>query len=119
MANPNIALLATMTGKTAVLVVTTTPTDAVTNSAASGKIFKINTLSIANIDGTSSADVTVSIYRSTVEYKLAHTVAVPADSSLLVITKDNTLYLEEGDAIRITASANSMFHAVCSYDEIS
>ena len=43
--------------------------------------------------------------------------AVPADTTLDVISK--ALYLEEGDAIRLTASATSDLEAVCSYEEIS
>jgi hypothetical protein len=31
------------------------------NSAASGKVYKINSIMIANVDGTNAADVTVDI----------------------------------------------------------
>jgi hypothetical protein len=119
MAAPNIVNVTTINGKTAVQNVTTVATDIVTNSAASGKVFKINSLVISNIDGTSAADITASLYRSSVEYKVAHTISVPADAALVVISKDTSIYLEEGDAIRLTASANSDLHAVCSYEEIS
>ena len=119
MAAPNIVNVTTINGKTAVQNVTTVATDIVTNSAASGKVFKINSLVISNIDGTSAADITASLYRSSVEYKVAHTISVPADAALVVISKDTSIYLEEGDAIRLTASGNNDLHAVCSYEEIS
>tara|TARA_R110000868_G_scaffold171706_2_gene407452 strand:+ start:1798 stop:2151 length:354 start_codon:yes stop_codon:yes gene_type:complete len=117
MAAPNIVSVATITGKTAVLVVTTTATAIVTNSAASGKVFKINALLISNIDGANNATVNVDIFRSSVAYSIAFTITVPADATLDVISK--SIYLEEGDTLRLTASANGDIQAVCSYEEIS
>lgn len=118
MAAPNIVNVSTITGKTAVQAVSTTPTDIVVNSAASGTVVKINTLSIANVNGSSAATVTASIYRSTTEYKLAHTISVPAGSTLVVLDKTSSIYLEEGDSIRLTASTNSYLHATASYEII-
>jgi len=117
MANPNIAQTASILGRTELQAVTTSATAIATNGAASNKVFKVNALYVANVDGVNSADVTVDIFRSSTAYKIAHTVAVPADSTLDVISK--SLYLEEGDALRLTASANSDLEAVCSYEEIS
>jgi len=117
MAAPNIVNVTTITGKTAVLAVTTTATAIVTNSGSSGKVFKINALYISNIDGVNAADVNVDLFRSSVAYRIAQTISVPADATLDIISK--SIYLEEGDALRITASANSDLEAVCSYEEIS
>jgi len=117
MAAPNIVNVATITGKTAVQVVTTSATAIVTNSAASGKVFKINALYVSNVDGTNAADVNVDLYRSTTAYHIAKTVSVPADATLDIVSK--AIYLEEGDSLRLTASANSDLEAVCSYEEIS
>lgn len=119
MAAPNIANLTTITGKTAVLAVTTSAADIVTNSAASGKVYKINSLIISNIDGVSAADITASVFRSSTQYYIAYTVSVPADSTLVLLSKDSQIYLEEGDSIRLTASANGDLQAICSYEEIS
>ena len=117
MAAPNIVNVATITGKTAVLAVTTSATAIVTNSAASGKVFKVNALYVSNVDGTNNADINVDIYRSSTAYHIAKTVNVPADATLDIISK--SIYLEEGDSLRLTASANSDLEAVCSYEEIS
>ena len=117
MAAPNIVNVTTILGKTAVLAVTTSATAIVTNSAASGKVFKVNALYVSNIDGTNSADITVDIFRSSTAYRITSTIAVPADATLDVISK--SIYLEEGDALRLTASADSDLVAVCSYEEIS
>jgi hypothetical protein len=117
MAAPNIVNVTTIIGKTAVQQVTTSATAIVTNSSGSNKVFKINALYISNVDGAAAADISVAILRSSVSYEIAHTVAVPADATLDLISK--SIYLEEGDALRLTASANSDLEAVCSYEEIS
>ena len=117
MAAPNIVNVTTILGKTAVQQVTTSATAIVTNAADSGKVFKVNALYVSNVDGTSAADVNVDIFRSSTAYHVAKTVSVPADATLDVISK--SIYLEEGDSLRLTASANSDLEAVCSYEEIS
>ena len=117
MTAPNIVNVTTIIGKTAVQQVTTSATAIVTNSSGSNKVFKINALYIANVDGTSTADISVALFRSSVSYEIAHTIAVPADATLDIISK--SIYLEEGDELRLTASANSDLEAVCSYEEIS
>jgi len=117
MAAPNIVNVSAMYGKTAVLVVTTSATAIVTNTAASGKVLKVNALYVANVDGTNNATVDVDVFRSSTAYRIAYTITVPADATLDLINKP--LYLEEGDALRITANANSDLEAVCSYEEIS
>lgn len=119
MANPNIVNVTSILGKTAVLAVTTTPTDIVDNNAGSNTVVKINNLIVSNVDGSTAADITASVYRGSVEYKVAHTLVVPADASLVVLDKATSLYLEEGDTLRLTASANSDLQAVCSYEVIS
>ncbi len=117
MAAPNIVNVSTITGKTAVQAVGTSATAIVTNSAASGKVFKINALYVSNVDGTNNAEVNVDLFRSSTAYRIANTVVVPADASLDVLSKP--IYLEEGDSLRLTANAASDIEAVCSYEEIS
>lgn len=119
MAAPNIVNVTSIYGKTAVQNISTTATTVVENTSGSGKVVKINTLIIANIDGASASDITVDLYRSSTAYKLASTISVPADTSLTPLDKSTSIYLEEGDALRLTAGANSMLQAVCSYEEIS
>lgn len=117
MANPNIVNVATILGKTAVQAVGTSATAIVTNSSSSGKILKVNALYVSNVDGTTAFEITVDIYRSTTAYHIARTISVPADASLDIISK--SIYLEEGDALRLTANTANKLEAVCSYEEIS
>ena len=124
MANPNIVNVTDIRGKTAVVSLTTTnATLVVENTAASGKVFKINSIIVSNVDGTNAANVTVSLYSEDniggTATEIVSTVSVPADSSLLVISKDTSIYLEEDKSIGATASAASDLKVVCSYEEIS
>ena len=124
MANPNIVNVTDIRGKTAVVDLSTTnATLVVENVAASGKVFKINTLYVSNVDGSSAADITVSIYSEDniggTATEIVSTVSVPADSSLVVISKDTSIYLEEDKSIGATASAANDLKVVCSYEEIS
>jgi hypothetical protein len=74
---------------------------------------------IANVDGANSVDIYVDYYDSstTTAKALAHTVAVPADSSLNPI--GGKLVLEAGDQIRAWASAASDAEIVVSVVEIT
>lgn len=118
MAAPNVVNVATITGKTDVMSVTTSATAITTNSVSSNKLYKINSVIVSNVDGTNDADITVDLFRSSTAYHLAKTITVPADATLVVVSKDMGLYLEEGDAIRCLASANSDLQALCSYEII-
>jgi hypothetical protein len=57
MANPNIVNVTDIRGKTAVVDLSTTnATLVVENTAASGKVFKINSLIVSNVDGAVAAE---------------------------------------------------------------
>ena len=133
MAAPNIVNVATITGVTTYhsgIAVTTGGkgsvgiTTVVSNAASSGKVLKINSLTAAGIGKTTgitlqyfdhvnhaSAGSTVSI---------AMTVSVPLFSSLVVISKENSIYLEENTSLGIFCQPNEgTIDVVCSYEEIS
>ncbi len=117
MAAPNIVAVSNILGKTSVQAITTSATAIVTNSSSSGKVIKVNALYASNVNGSSAATINVDLYRSSTAYRLAYAVSVPANTTLDVISK--SIYLEEGDSLRLTASSNSYIEAVCSYEEIS
>ena len=117
MAAPNVVNVGTITGKTAVQAVGTSATAIVANTAASGKVFKVNALYVSNVDGTNNAEITIDLFRSSTAYHIAKTLVVPADATIDVLTK--AIYLEEGDALRLTANVTSDVEAICSYEEIS
>lgn len=124
MANPNIVNVTDIRGKTAVVDLSTTnATLVVENPALSGKVFKINSLYVANVDGTNNADITISIYSEDniggTATEICKTLVVPADGTVVVIDKNGSIYLEEDKSIGATAGAASDLKIVCSYEEIS
>ena len=119
MAAPNLKAPTTITGRTARYAVTTSLAAALSNAAASGKVLKINSIFCANVDGTNVADISVSIYDGTTDFYIAKTVAVPADATQVLSTKETYFYLEEGDSIRALASAASDLELVIGYEEIA
>ena len=123
MAAPNLVNVTSITGKIDGHALTTDAIDNANSSvitAAADKLIKINSIIVANIDGTNSADLTVSFYDSsaTARYKIASTVAVPADSTLVVLGKDSPIYLAEGDQIEANASAASDLEMIISFEEL-
>ena len=122
MAAPNIVNVTSILGKTAYDAdVATSQSATLTNAASSNKLLKINTIVAANIDGTNDADITVyvtTVGSTTALYHLAKTITVPADSSLVITSKDTSFYLEEDRAIRALASAAGDISLMISYEEL-
>lgn len=119
MAAPNLKAPTTILGRTARYAVTTSLANALANSAASGKVLKINSIFCANVDGTSAADISVSVYNGTTDTYIAKTIAVPPDATQILSTKETYFYLEEGDSVRALASAAGDLELVIGYEEIS
>ena len=123
MANPNIVCVGSIYGKTVYDTdIAASAASLVSNAASSGKILKINSLIIANIDGTNAADITVTLRNAaggTTYSTIANTVAVPADATLVLISKDSSIYLEEDMSLYVLASVAGDLSATCSYEEIS
>ena len=117
MAQPNIVNVATIRGNTALANVTNVMTALVTNSASSNSVYKVNAIYISNIDSANSATANVVIQRSGFDYYITDAVSVPIQSTLDVISK--AIYLQEGDTLRVSGSANNRLHVVCSYEDIS
>ena len=124
MAAPNIVNVSTIYGKTnSVDLTTTNATSVVSNAASSGKVLKINTLVVSNVDGNSPYDITINLYSQAsaggTATQIASTISVPADATLVVIDKSTGIYLEEDKSIGAIASSASKLKVVCSYEEIS
>lgn len=120
MAAPNIVNVSTITAKTkAAQLDTTATTNILENTAGSGKVFKINTILIPNVDGSNSATATVYYHDGTTRFGLINTIEVPADSTLVALDKNSVLYLEEGTRIEAGASASNDLDILISYEELS
>jgi hypothetical protein len=131
MAAPNIVNVANIYAKTTYLTpAATTAVVLLPNPAASGKVFKINQILAANVDGTVSIAATVSIYTNGgtsqgnapsggTAYPIIFAVAIPAGATLNLIDKSTAIYLEEGTSITVISGTSSKITFTTSYEEIS
>tara|TARA_R100000773_G_scaffold44136_1_gene44188 strand:- start:57 stop:416 length:360 start_codon:yes stop_codon:yes gene_type:complete len=112
MATPNIVNATTINGFNVCGAVTTSAVDII--DVPADQLYKVNTLLISNVDGSSAADITVSVSSDNGSnyYHIAKTISVPADSTLTLLSTD--LYLDETDLLRVQASANSDLEYVVS-----
>ena len=117
MATPNIVNVATIFPRNAIGAITTSRASAIDVAAES--CCKVNTILIANIDGSNAADITieVSINNGSDYFAIGSTISVPADSTLSFL--ENPIYLDETDILAVTASANSDLTYFVSYEEIT
>jgi hypothetical protein len=95
------------------------PVALLSNPPSSNTVYKINSIFCANVDGTSAADITVSIHDGTTNRYLAWTITVPTDATQIISTKDTYFYLEEGHSIRAAASVAGDLELIIGYEEIS
>lgn len=124
MAAPNIVNVTAIYGNTSTTSLSTTSaTSIVSNAASSGKVFKINSIVVANIDGTSAADITINLYSAAslggTATAIASTISVPADATLIVTDKTTTFYLLEDKSIGAIASAANDLVVTASWEEIN
>jgi hypothetical protein len=122
MAAPNIVNVGTITGRTYSNILTTSNVLHVVNASASNTVVKINSILVTNVDGATAADVTLELNNATgngAPYRIASTISVPADATLIVVDRSTSLYLEENQSIKGFASANGDLEIIISYDIIS
>jgi len=127
MANPNIVNVTSILGNTSTTLISSTAdpfaTALVNNPASSGKVYKINSIVVANIDGTVAVDVTVKIFSQDdlggTGTAIVSTISVPADASLIVTDKTTTFYLLEDKSIGATASIANDLVVTISWEEIT
>ena len=137
MAAPNIVNVATITGISTFIAGINTGGDGVvnpkntsgvttivSNAAGSGKVLKINSLVAAGVGKTTG--VTVDIYDKATAtgaantVSIASTIAVPTFSSVVIIGKENAIYLEEDRSLGVYCQPNlGSINVVVAYEEIS
>jgi hypothetical protein len=126
-ANPNIVNVTTILGNTSTTLISSTAdpfaTALVDNAASSGKVYKINSIVAANVDGSSACDITIKIFSEDAlggtGTAIASTISVPADATLIITDKTTAFYLLEDRSIGATASAANDIVVTISWEEIS
>jgi hypothetical protein len=122
MSAPNIILANTIYGKTTLYAATATLANVLVNSVGSNQTIKLNSVTYAN-GSVNNVPIWVQVHRGTplVGYDLASSVTVPGYSSLVVVAKDTSIYLEEGDCLKCNCSTNGVgsTSVVVSYELIA
>ena len=126
MANPNIVNVATIAGGSLGLHLLVADTPLITVTAE--YIVKVNSILVANVDGTNDATCDVRIVKLNVTplgitnldtsgtFYIAKTVNVPADDVLVLV--DKPIYLMETDVLQARGSAASDLDLFVSYEVI-
>ena len=128
MANPNIVAVTSILGGNAGWNLSASATDTLMTVSAD-VIVKVNRITVANVDGTNAADVSlfvdgmgsgttgVTTTGADATVYLAKTVSVPADATLVI--SDTPIYLMEGDILKGGASASGDLDLFISYEVIN
>ena len=127
MANPNILQAATVLGNTSTNLISSTAnpfaTALINNAASSNKVYKVNTIIAANVDGANNYDITIKIFSQDdlggTGTEIASTVTVPADASVVIIDKNSSFYLLEDKSIGAVVGTANKIVVTCSWEEIN
>lgn len=129
MANPNIVNVANIYGVTTYYTPSgTTAVSLLNNAASSGKVYKIESLVVANTSA-SAVNCSVAYYSAATaqgsapsggtSYPICSTVSVPANASIVIVEKSNGFYLMENSCISITSGTANNLTFTVSYEDIS
>lgn len=118
MTAPNLFNITSVFGKTLAFDVTVTLTTMVSNALNSNASIRINSLFVSNVGGQ-TATFTVNFTRTNVTTRIARLVPCDVGNTVVVLGKDTSIYLEEGDTLTIQGSINSALQAMISYDVIT
>lgn len=124
MSAPNIVGVTTIVGITSYLSLTTAnATVLLSNPQNSNSVYKVNYINVANTNGANAVNITMGYHTAAAgagtSIRMASTISVPANSSLVLIDKSSSIYLEENRSLVITAGTASYADVVCSYETIS
>ncbi len=126
MANPNIVSVATIAGGSVGGNLTTSMVAYITVTAE--YIVKVNSVTVANVDGTNAATTDVRVIKTNATplgitnydisgtFYIAKAVEVPNFDVLVAL--ENPIYLMETDALQASASTASVLDMYISYDVI-
>jgi len=116
MAAPNLIQVTSVYGRSTSVSIGTAVTTIVSNPTSSNKSYKINSLYIANIDNSDEVRVSVDFFRFGTSIRLVDRMLIAPGDTLVGMSRDTSIYLEEGDSLRAYADTNDKTHIVLSYE---
>jgi hypothetical protein len=126
-ANPNVISATTVVGNTSTLLISSTAnpfaTALVSNASGSNKVFKVNSIVVANTNAVTAADITIKIFSAAAlggtGTAIASTISVPSGATLVITDKTTSFYLLEDKSLGATASLANDLVVTVSWEEIS
>lgn len=121
MAAPNMLLPSTVTGKTVALAVPASATNLLVNASASNKVLAVKSIIVSNVTG-SAATITLQWFNAATggtAFSLYRQVSIAGNTSMILTSAENPIYLEENTRLSVTAGTVSALEVVCSYEDIS
>lgn len=112
----NILTANIITGKTDTFLITTTPTIIAINPQDSDIIYKINCIYLSNNSQTQIIKGTVDFFRNNISHRIASNIEIPKDSTIIVMAKETSVYLEPGDSLRCWINAFAPASTLISYE---
>ena len=125
MAEPNIVNVALINANSNYMTLSTTSEiGLLSNPDSSGKVYKVNVIMVANRETNANAvNVSVNVYSAaalggTGTY-LTNLISVPGYSTLVILDKSSSFYLQEDKSIGIKSGTSNGLTVVTSWEEIS
>ncbi len=112
----NILTANIITGKTGVFLLNTTPLAIISNPPNSDLIFKVNCIYLSNNSQTQVIKATTDFFRNNVSHRIASNIEIPKDSTIIVMAKETSVYLEPGDSMRCWINAFAPASGLVSYE---
>ena len=125
MAAPNIVNVALINANSNVMTLSTaSEIGLLSNPASSGKVYKVNTIMVANREANANAvNVTVNVYSAAAltgtGTPIAQLISVPGYSTLVISDKSTSFYLQENTSIGIKSGTSNGLAVMTSWEEIS
>jgi hypothetical protein len=122
MANPNIVNVSLIRGQKSVKKsVTNSPTRLLVNDVSTNELLKVNSILVSNPSAELTQLFTLEIVRSSIPYKIVSNISIPPLSSFSSLTKNLSIYLEEGDTLRAYTNIPvvTTLDVTCSYEQIA
>ena len=118
MAAPNIVNVAQIYGETVTGAIGTGLTAFLSNGSSSNYVYKVNTIMISNVDGSTDTTVRVAFVDNGTTRYLAYDIDLIAKTTLIVLSKDQAVYLEENDNISASCTTSGDAQIIISYEKI-
>lgn len=98
-------------------------TQLVSNASSSGKSALVEAVYVANTDTATPVTVTLRHHQGATDagagFELASNVSVPPNATVVLVSRDASVFLMEGESLYVTAGTASKLKVACYYKEVS